>query len=247
MRHLVAGRKLNRTSAHRKALLRNMAQSLFEHEQVRTTLPKAKELSRFAEKLITLAKKAHKGDLGSLQLLISRLCDRAIIASEHREAYESMSEAVRRKVLRSRSGRRHRSGQPRPGLSFTAESVVHRLVNTIAGRYADRPGGYTRVIKLAATRIGDNGAQAVVQLVGSEEDQGKARSSGTTGRRRRAAGRYEMAKRVARAAGASSQVETDRKESAEGEQQRDEPQARGDAATEGADEAKSDQEQSADK
>ena len=62
MRHLVAGRKLGRTSEHRKAMLRNLAQSLFEHRQVRTTLPKAKELRRYAEKLITLAKKANQGD-----------------------------------------------------------------------------------------------------------------------------------------------------------------------------------------
>jgi large subunit ribosomal protein L17 len=176
MRHLVAGRKLGRTSAHRRALLRNLAQSLVEHEQVRTTLPKAKELRRFVEKLITLARKAHEGDLAARQLLIKKLCDRGIIAEEHRESYDLMSDAKRGKVLRSRSGRRHRSGQPRPGLSFTAESVVHRLINTIAPRYADRPGGYTRIIKLATLRVGDGGEQAIVQLVGSEQAQGRAAS-----------------------------------------------------------------------
>lgn len=196
MRHLVAGRKLGRTSAHRRALLRNLAQSLIEHEQVRTTLPKAKELRRFVEKLITLAGKAHQGNVAARQLLVKKLCDRAIVSAEHRESYDLMSDARREKVLRSRSGRRHRSGQPRPGLSFTAESVVHRLINTIAPRYADRPGGYTRIIKLATLRIGDGGQQAIVQLVGSEQAEGKARSSGTTARRKRATSRQQAARDV---------------------------------------------------
>jgi large subunit ribosomal protein L17 len=196
MRHLVAGRKLNRTSAHRQALLRNLAQSLFEHEQVRTTLPKAKELRRFAEKLITLARKAHGGDLAALQRLISKISDRAIIPDEHREAYQLMSTAGRHKVLRARTNRRHRSGEPRPGLSFTAESVIHRLVHTVAPRYADRPGGYTRIIKLATTRIGDSSSLAILQLVGSEKAQSRARASGTLARRKRAARRQELAKQL---------------------------------------------------
>jgi len=73
MRHRVVGRRLSRTAAHRKALLRNLAQSLFEHGQIRTTLPKAKELVRFVEPLITLAK---KNTLAARRLVISRLRDR---------------------------------------------------------------------------------------------------------------------------------------------------------------------------
>jgi len=206
MRHLVAGRKLGRTSAHRRALLRNLAQSLIEHEQVRTTLPKAKELRRFAERLITLARKAHQGDVAARQALVRKLCDRGIISAEHRETYDLMSEAGRHKVLRSRTGRRHRTGQPRPGLSFTAESVVHRLVNTIAPRYVDRPGGYTRIIKLATLRVGDGGQQAIVQLVGSEKAQGKARSSGTTVRRKRATSRQQAARDVLQPSRATSKA-----------------------------------------
>ena len=206
MRHLVSGRKLGRTSAHRRALLRNLAQSLIEHEQVRTTLPKAKELRRFAERLITLAKKAHQGDVAARQALVRKLCDRAIISAEHRETYDLMSDAGRQKVLRSRSGRRHRTGQPRPGLSFTAESVVHRLINTIAPRFADRPGGYARIIKLATLRVGDGGQQAIVQLVGSEDGQGKARASGTTARRKRATSRQQAARDVLQASRATSKA-----------------------------------------
>lgn len=69
MRHAIKGRKLNRTSSHRKSLLRNLSISLVKNEQIKTTLPKAKELSRYIQKLVTLAK---KGDLHSRRLLISR-------------------------------------------------------------------------------------------------------------------------------------------------------------------------------
>ncbi len=77
MRHLVTGRRLSRTAAHRKAMLRNLAQSLFEHGEVRTTVPKAKELRRFVEPLITLAK---KNTLAARRLVIARLRDRLMAA-----------------------------------------------------------------------------------------------------------------------------------------------------------------------
>lgn len=76
MRHLKSGRKLNRTSSHRKAMFRNMAVSLFEHEQISTTLPKAKELRRFAEPLITLGKKP---SVANRRLAFARLRDRKIV------------------------------------------------------------------------------------------------------------------------------------------------------------------------
>lgn len=76
MRHLKSGRKLNRTSSHRKAMFRNMAVSLFEHEQIRTTLPKAKELRRVAEPLITLGKKP---SLANRRLAFNRLRNRATV------------------------------------------------------------------------------------------------------------------------------------------------------------------------
>ena len=90
MRHLVAHRKLNRTKEHRLALRRNMAQSLFEHGQIRTTLPKAKDLRPFAERLITLALKARSGSLAARQRLISMLGDRAVIPKEHQEELEAI-------------------------------------------------------------------------------------------------------------------------------------------------------------
>lgn len=76
MRHLKSGRKLNRTSSHRKAMFRNMAVSLIQHEQIRTTLPKAKELRRFAEPLITLGKEP---SVANRRLAFSRLRDRQAV------------------------------------------------------------------------------------------------------------------------------------------------------------------------
>ena len=76
MRHLHSGRKLNRTSAHRRAMFRNMAASLMTHELIRTTLPKAKELRRVAEPLITLAK---QDSVANRRLAFSRLRDKAVV------------------------------------------------------------------------------------------------------------------------------------------------------------------------
>ncbi len=191
MRHRLAHRKLGRTTAHRRALRRNLAQSLFEHGQVTTTFAKAKEIRRFAEKLITLAKKAREGDLSCRRRIVRLLGDRAMIGGDNREQYELMSDAERAKVLRARSGRRHRRGDARAGMKFTAESIAERLIETVAARFEDRPGGYTRLIRLGRTRIGDNGAQAVVQLVGEEESPGTTTRPERSARRRRAERRRE--------------------------------------------------------
>ena len=91
--------------------------------------------------------------------------ERLIIPKEYQSDFDDMSDARRRAVCQSRSGRQYRRGGPRGSLPFTAESVSHRLIEQIAGRYDDRPGGYTRLIRLSATRIGDRGQQAILQLV----------------------------------------------------------------------------------
>ena len=116
MRHRKQGRKLNRTASHRKAMFANMAASLIEHEQIVTTLPKAKELRSVADKLITLGK---RGDLHSRRQAISRIKD---------------------------------------------VEQVKKLFDTLAPRYADRNGGYTRVLK-AGFRYGDNAPMAVIEFV----------------------------------------------------------------------------------
>ena len=128
MRHAKAGRKLNRTASHRKALLGNMAVALSKHEQIVTTLPKAKELRPFVEKLVTLGK---KGDL-----------------SARRRAYAQLPD----------------------------EKWAAKLFDTLAERYADRPGGYTRVMK-AGFRYGDSAPMAVIEFV-DRDPEAKGQDSG---------------------------------------------------------------------
>ena len=130
MRHSYSGRKLNRTSSHRKALFKNMAQALIKHEQIKTTLPKAKELRPVVEKLITLGK---KGDLASRRLAFARLRD---------------------------------------------EAAVKKLFDTLAPRYEERAGGYTRVLK-AGHRYGDMAPMAFIEFVDRDEDA-KGMDSGPT-------------------------------------------------------------------
>lgn len=132
MRHRIVGRRLSRTASHRKAMLRNMAQSLIEHGEIRTTLPKAKELVMFVEPLITQAK---KGTLHARRLVISRLCDRYM-------------------------------ADPADPDMLADDTVIQKLFKDVAPTFAERNGGYTRIIKTAEWRIGDAGDIVIVQLVG---------------------------------------------------------------------------------
>jgi large subunit ribosomal protein L17 len=148
MRHRIAGGQLNRTSAHRTALRRNLTASLFEHETISTTLPKAKHVRSFAEKLITLAK---KGDLTARKRAISILGNRDIVKDV--------------------DGSVEKTG-----------TVIGKLFSELGPRYLDRKGGYTRIIKLAKTRLGDNTPLVLLQLVGQEKQEaastkGKKKSS----------------------------------------------------------------------
>jgi large subunit ribosomal protein L17 len=135
MRHRIAGRQLSRTSEHRLAMRRNIVSSLFEHETISTTMPKAKEVRSFAEKLITLAR---KGTLAARRRAIAMLNDRAIYKDED-------------------------------GTMVKSGTVVGKLFSEIGPRYLDRPGGYTRIIRLSKRRLGDNGKVVLLQLVGQEE------------------------------------------------------------------------------
>jgi large subunit ribosomal protein L17 len=130
MRHRMAGRKLNRDSSHRKAMLQNMTVALLKHEQIKTTLPKAKELRRYVEKIITLGKR------GTLH------------------------------------ARRQAAGK------LPEKEVLEKLFTTIADRYEDRAGGYTRILK-AGYRYGDAAPMAVIELVDRDPDA-KGTDSGPT-------------------------------------------------------------------
>jgi large subunit ribosomal protein L17 len=128
MRHNVAHRKLGRVTEHRIALLRNQAMALIRHERIETTMPKAKELRPFVERLITIAKRG--------------------VASA--EANGSSLHA-RRMVLAELPDR----------------DIVGKLFETIAPRFAERPGGYTRILRVGFRR-GDSAEVAQIELVGSE-------------------------------------------------------------------------------
>jgi large subunit ribosomal protein L17 len=201
MRHRIHHRKLNRTSEHRWALRRNLAQSLVEHGQVSTTLAKARDLQPFFEKLVTLAVRAKQraakaDDAGALRARrgIERLMgDRAVIPADHRQAYADSSDSARSRALRMASGRRYRTGEPRGRLAFTAESVVRRLIEKVGAQYLDRPGGYTRLIRLAKRRLGDAASVAIVQLVGNETAPMSLTKPAKSARRRRADRRYAAA------------------------------------------------------
>lgn len=130
MRHGMSGRKLNRTSSHRKALLSNMANALIKHEQIKTTLPKAKELRPVVEKLVTLGK---RGNLHARRQAFAMLRD---------------------------------------------NGMTSKLFDALASRYADRPGGYTRVLK-AGYRYGDAAPMAVIEFV-DRDPEAKGQDSGPT-------------------------------------------------------------------
>ena len=121
MRHGFAGRRFNRTASHRQAMFANMAAALIKHEQIVTTLPKAKELRPIVEKLVTLGK---KGGLAMRRQAISEMRD---------------------------------------------QDQVRKLFDTLATRYKDRQGGYTRIIK-AGFRYGDNAPMAVIEFVDRNVD-----------------------------------------------------------------------------
>ncbi|MYA69159.1 50S ribosomal protein L17 [Candidatus Poribacteria bacterium] len=117
MRHRKRGRKLGRTSSHRKALFRNQATALFEHEQIRTTIPKCKELRRVAEKLITLAK---KGDLPARRQAAKMLYGTNL---------------------------HYKPARGENPTALDKHAVLRKLFDDIAPRYQDRNGGYTRIIR----------------------------------------------------------------------------------------------------
>ena len=144
MRHRVAGFKLSRTTAHRKAMRRNMAIALFTHGQITTTVPKAKSLKPLVEKLITLARQGH---LTARRRVLKVLGDPIMITHDDDPNVE-----------RNRYG--ELTGGPR---------LVKKLFDEIGPKYADRHGGYTRIVRLGRHRLGDGGDLCVLQLVGDEE------------------------------------------------------------------------------
>ena len=145
MRHRKRGNQLGRTSSHRNAMIRNMAASLIEHERIVTTLPKARNLRPFVEKLVTLA---GESSVHHRRLAFARLRNRA---------------------------------------------AVEKLFDVLGPRFKSRPGGYTRILKLAKPRLGDNGQRALIEFVErstaeAESEPPEEQSAAGKGRKRAAAG-----------------------------------------------------------
>jgi large subunit ribosomal protein L17 len=157
MRHQKAHRKLGRTSEHRMSMLRNLAVSLINarDERIVTTLPKAKELRPFVERAITLSRKASSlegDDAGPRALHLRRQAAGFFHAGNTQQA--------------SLSGKR---GQARP-VRTAGMAALKRLFDELGERYKDRPGGYTRILKLGH-RAGDNAELAIIELVGNPAER----------------------------------------------------------------------------
>lgn len=139
MRHEKSGRKLGRTSSHRKAMFRNMATSLFIHGKIQTTEAKAKEVRAIAEKLITLGKRVPPSALEGL-------------------SGDELAEAKAKRLHALRQARR----------KIVDGEALHLLFNDYSERFKGRAGGYTRITKVGF-RSGDNAAMAVISLLGDNE------------------------------------------------------------------------------
>ncbi|MDP7030161.1 MAG: 50S ribosomal protein L17 [Phycisphaerales bacterium] len=177
MRNRIQGKQLSRDSEHRRAMLRNLAAGLFEHGQVETTMPKAKAVQPFIEKIITAAK---KGGLNARRQIEARLNDRKIHAwvadpnvpdSRKENAWFDLPDASDIEF--------NRYGELRK-----APRLVQHIMTAVADRFRDRDGGYTRIVRTGRHRLGDGGDIVVLQLVGEEE--GAQIGGGTSTRRKQA-------------------------------------------------------------
>lgn len=162
MRHRITGKQLSIKSAHRRSMLRNLAAGLFEHGQIETTLPKAKAVQRYVEKLITIARTK---SLASRREITSRLTDRRVFAWV---AYDSVPESKKTspfwELPAASSIEFNRYGELRK-----APRLVEHLLTKVAPLFKDRPGGYTRIVKLDKHRLGDGTDLVLLQLVGKED------------------------------------------------------------------------------
>lgn len=141
MRHRKKSCKLGRTTSHRRCLFANMLKSLIQHERIVTTPAKAKELRRFADKIVTLAK---NDSLANRRLAIGKLMIRfnALTPKEARAAKEGNTESY--------NGDR---------------KIIQKLFDILGPRFATREGGYTRIIRMQEKRVGDNAEQCVIEYL----------------------------------------------------------------------------------
>ena len=188
MRHLKAHRKLGRTSEHRTSMLRNLATSLINsrEERIVTTLPKAKELRPFVERAITLSRRAHLLDNDAQALHLRRQAAGFFHAGNT--------------TMASLTGRR---GQLRPERT-AGVAALRRLFNELGERYKDRPGGYTRILKLGH-RDGDAAELAIIELV----DNPRELEAAAAEKKRKSAGRKKGSKKAAKTESTDDKERTD--------------------------------------
>ena len=174
MRHRVAGRTLNRNASHRKAMFRNMAASFIKTlrsvegaannpavpGRIITTVPKAKELRPFIEKLITLAKKGAALEQGAIQFSTNAAKDTAAWkAWRESDQWQKWAKAMAPAVEARR----------RAFAALRDKDAVDILFSDLAEKFSERPGGYTRIVKLAKFRIGDASRHAAIEFVGERD------------------------------------------------------------------------------
>ncbi len=177
MRHKIAGKQLCLESDHRRAMLRNLASGLFEHGQIVTTLPKAKAVQPYVEKLITAAR--HR-TLAARRQVEATLTDRKVFAWV---ADPNVKEARKKSDFWELPGEGEIEFN-RYGELKSAPRLVQHLFTRVAPLFEGRAGGYTRIVKLDKRRLGDATDLVLLQLVGREV--GAQVSGGTSGRRKQA-------------------------------------------------------------
>ncbi|QDU60183.1 50S ribosomal protein L17 [Planctomycetes bacterium Pan216] len=156
MRHLIKGRRLNRSPSHLLATKRNLACSLFVHERINTTVPKAKELRPFAERIITIARKGS----AALEQAASQ-------SGEDARVSKAKALHARRRIMSILGGKK------RIVVGDDVINVVDKLMNEIGPRFQTRPGGYTRILKRTKRRLGDAAPVAFIELLAANEDAAK--------------------------------------------------------------------------
>jgi len=230
MRHRINGKQLCRDSEHRRAMLRNLAAALFEHGEIETTLPKAKAVQPFVEKIITLGK---RGGLNARRRIEQMINDRKIHAWVADPAVNDEKKDNDYFDLPSESEIEfNRYGEVRK-----APRLVQHIIANVATRYEDRDGGYTRIVKLGKRRLGDATELVMLQLVGEED--GPELGGGSSRRREKAYNRAAFAAKLRKQFGGEEEAAEDQADTATAvadapaeDQPTQTPEASSDAATE---------------
>jgi large subunit ribosomal protein L17 len=166
MRHLVATKKLSRDTDHRKALMRNLAAGLFISGRIKTTLPKARFVRKFVERIITIAK---RNDLTARRQVIAMIQDRFIVNTEETDVKRDKSFNIKKGPL-----------------------LVTKIFSEIAPKYANVNGGYTRIIHLADRRIGDSSELCYLELIDPTQKKSMKKTRTGGNRKKKAQSRIAL-------------------------------------------------------